>query len=220
MCRIKRANVVAWPHCMTPQPCGTIPFANRHADRGSSSQRHASGRRMLLKHIMLGGTMAVKHEPLRPTLPSANWRSHPRAPRWPKLDTGRTGQEVRSAPNFHRLSRTRRAERLDPEPESHRRRTSCLARGVAHRGVREVNQRTCDASATWRQSPSASDLSLAVVYILVISPASSPTSLLRLGRLGFGSLPLGLHSHLPELWPEGFSNFRPRVSMGTTNTLK
>src|SRR5882724_176919 len=93
----------------------------------------AEGVKMLLKHIMTGGTMVVKYESRRPTIPEWSWSSLARPAFGAEPHPGRVGRAVRSAPHVHRLGGTRRTQRLNPEPAADRTNSTRHAVGSARR---------------------------------------------------------------------------------------
>src|SRR5438477_600028 len=78
---------------------------------------------MLLKRIMLGGRMTVKHEPARATIPAPPKLPPPRVAPGTGPDPGRAGGAVRPAPHLHRLGRARPAQTV-----RHRRRPTPACR--------------------------------------------------------------------------------------------
>src|SRR5271157_4007718 len=88
---------------------------------------------MLLKRIMLGATMFVKHEPGRREISSGPGFSHPRVAVSSRFDSRATRRAVRVAPHLHWLGRTRRAEPLNSQPSTDRQGPSRATRGAARR---------------------------------------------------------------------------------------
>src|SRR5215213_5713995 len=86
---------------------------------------------MLLKHIMPDARIGVQHEPARPRVPALPGRPDPGPAGRTETEPGRTGGEVRPAPDVYRIRRARGAERVNPQPPADRSRAPGVGRRLA-----------------------------------------------------------------------------------------
>src|SRR5260370_34111398 len=91
---------------------------------------------MLLKYIMRLWKMFVNHESGRTALPARPGPPHSRAPRGAWLDTATACRAVSAAPHVHWIGRARRAQRIDPQPQTNRPTAArAAARPASRRGA-------------------------------------------------------------------------------------